>query len=99
MKRIGIAASRISKGNLVLYNFYVVLISVLFSLLIFIAAGSTGIFALAVIRYVGNEIMGMEFEKSWRSILAVCMVSLTVVTTLFNLCAVMMNVKLSKGRG
>ena len=99
MKRIGIAASRISKGNLVLYNFYVVLISVLFSLLIFIAAGSTVIFALAVIRYVGNEIMGMEFEKSWRSILAVCMVSLTVVTTLFNLCAVLMNVKLSKGRG
>lgn len=98
MKRIGMAASRISKGNLVLYNFYVVLISVLFSLLIFIAAGSTVVFALAVIRYVGNEIMGVEFEKSWRSILAVCMVSLTLVITVFNLCAVLMNVRLPKGR-
>jgi len=45
MKRIGIAASKISKGNLALYNFCVVLISVLFSLSIFVVAGSTVIFA------------------------------------------------------
>lgn len=96
MKRIGIAASKISKGNLVLYNFYVVLISALFSLFLFVVAGSTIIFALAIIQYVGNEIMGVEFERNWRSILAVCMVSLTIAVTLFNLFAISKNMKLPK---
>ena len=96
MKRIGIAASKISKGNLALYNFYVVVISALFSLCIFIIAGSVVIFALAIIKYVGNEIMGVEFEKSWRSVLSICMISLTVVITLFNVFAILKNFKLPK---
>ena len=99
MKRIGIAASKISKGNLVLYNVYVVLISALFSLFIFIVAGSTIIFALAIIKYVGSEIMGVEFERSWQSILVVCMVSLTIVITLFNLFAISTNLKLPRIKG
>ena len=99
MKRIGIAASKISKGNLTLYNVYVVLISALFSLFIFIVAGSTIIFAIAIIKYVGNEIMGAELERSWQSILAVCMVSLTIVITLFNLFAISKNLKLPRMKG
>ena len=98
MKRIGIAASKISKGNLTLYNFYVVLISVLFSLFLFVVAGSTIVFALAIIQYVGSEIMGIEFERSWQSVLTVCMVSLTIVVTLFNLFAISKNMKLPKIR-
>jgi len=94
MKRIGIAASKISKGNLILYNVYVVLISALFSLFIFVVAGSTIIFAFAIIKYVGNEIMGVEFERSWQSMLAVCMVALTIVITLFYLLAISKNLKL-----
>ncbi|HQP11022.1 MAG TPA: hypothetical protein PKV41_06550 [Candidatus Omnitrophota bacterium] len=96
MKRIGIAASKISKGNTILYNAYVVLISVLFSLFIFIVAGATVVFALAIIRYVGNEIIGVEFETSWQSILAVCMASLTVVVVLFNVFAILKNVRLPR---
>ncbi len=99
MKRIGIAASRISKGNLVLYNLYVVMITALFSLFLFIIAGSTIVFALAILRYVGNEVMGADFEESWQSILAVCMVSLTIAVTLFSLCAVSINLKLPKIKG
>jgi hypothetical protein len=96
MKRIGIAASKISKGNLTVYNLYVVLISALFSLFIFIIAGSTVIFALVIIKYVGTEIMGVEFERSWRLVMAVCMVALTVVITLFNLFAILKNLKSPK---
>jgi len=96
MKRIGIAASKISKGNKILYNCCVVLISVLFSLFIFIIAGSTVLFALAIIKYVGNEIIGKNFEDSWRSVLLACMISLTVVTTLFSLTAILINLKLPK---
>lgn len=96
MKRIGIVSGRISKGNRTLYNLSVVLISMLFSLFIFIIAGSTVIFALSIIKYVGVEIMGVEFENSWRSILLACMVSLTVVVTVFNLFAILINFKLPK---
>jgi len=93
MKRIGIVARNISKGNRVLYNFYVVLISVLFSLFMFIIVGSTVIFSLAIIKYIGSEIMGMDFEKNWESILSVCMVSLTVVVAFFNLFGILINLK------
>ncbi|OGX35902.1 MAG: hypothetical protein A3C36_01425 [Omnitrophica WOR_2 bacterium RIFCSPHIGHO2_02_FULL_52_10] len=96
MKRIGIAASKISKGNLVLYHVYVVLISLLFSLFIFLVAGSTVLFALVIIQYVGSEIMGIDFERRWESILAVCMVSLTVIITLFNLAAILINLRIPK---
>jgi uncharacterized BrkB/YihY/UPF0761 family membrane protein len=98
MKRIGIAASKISKGNLTLYNVYVVLIAALFSLFIFIVAGSTIVFALAIIRYVAIEIMGVEFDTSWRSILTVCMAALTIVIALFTLFAVLKNIRLPRMR-
>ena len=93
MKRIGIAASKISKGNRILYMGTVVLISVLFSLFVFVVAGSTVVFALAIVKYVGNELMGVELEKSWRSVLSVCMVSLTIVVTVFNVFAILVNLK------
>jgi len=96
MKRIGIVSSRISKGNRALYNLYVVLISILFSIFIFVIAGSSVIFALAIIKYVGVEIMGMDLEKSWKVVFSVCMVSLTVVVTLFNLFAILINFKSPK---
>jgi hypothetical protein len=96
MKRIGLVAGEISKGNRALYNICVVLVSILFSIFIFVIAGSTVIFALAIIKYAGNEVMGVEFENSWKSILSVCMISLTVVVTLFNLFAILINIKLPK---
>jgi len=96
MKRIGIAASKISKGNRSLYYCSVVLISALFSFFIFVVAGATVIFALALIKHGGNEIMGVEFEKSWKGVLSACMVSLTVVIALFNIFAILTNLKPSK---
>lgn len=96
MKRIGIAASKMSKGNIMLYNVYVVLISSLFSAFIFIVTGATVLLALAVITYVGSEIMGAEFEKKWASIFTVCMIALTVVISVLNLCAISMNIKFLK---
>jgi len=96
MKRIGIAASKISKGNVPLYNLYVVLISCLFSLFIFIAAGATIALALMLIGYIGAEIMGVEFQKSWFAIMTVCMTALTIIIALFNIFAILINVKISR---
>ena len=93
MKRIGIAASKMAKGNLALYNCYVVLISFLFSLFIFVIAGATVVLALAIVAYVGSEVMAFEFEKAWPVVLPICMTSLTVVIVLFNLFAISQNFK------
>lgn len=96
MERIGIAASKMSKGNLFLYNFYVVLISILFSLFIFIVAGSTVLFALVIISHVSAEMKITEFQKTWPSILYVCMVILTIITGIMNILAIIRNIKFPK---
>ena len=88
MKRIGITASHIAKGNLALYNLCVVLISCVFSLFIFAAAGAAIFFALVLI--------GLGFKKDWAFIMTVCMMSLTIVVALFNIFAILMNIKLSR---
>jgi hypothetical protein len=95
MKRVGVAASKIAKGNLVLYNFYVVLISSLFSLFIFIVAGSTVIFALLIIYFICNEIIPVDFSKNWTVIIIICMATLTIVTAGFNLFIISKNIKFS----
>ena len=95
MKRIGIAASKISKGNVPLYNLYVVLISCLFSLFIFIAAGATIALALMLIGHVGTEIVGLEFKRDWSLIMMACMAVLTIVVALFNIFAIVINVRVS----
>ena len=96
MKRIGIAASKISKENVPLYNLCVVLISCLFSLFIFIAAGATIALALMLIGYIGTEIMGVEFKRDWSLIMMVSMVALTVIVALFNIFAIVINIRISR---
>ena len=93
MKRIGIAASKMAKGNLALYNFYVVFLSCLFSFLIFIISGSTVIFSLIVISYIAGEIIPVEINRDWSFILIVCMTALTVIISLLNLTTIIKNIK------
>ena len=96
MERIGIAASKMAQGNIFLYNFYVVLISFLFSLFIFVVTGSSILFALIIISYVGDEVMAHKFGNQWTSVFTVCMISLTMVIVVFNLFAISKNIKISK---
>lgn len=94
MERIGIAASKMAKGNLYLYNLYVVGLSFLFSLFIFLISGLTVLFALIIIGYIGTEVMAIEFEKHWPTILTLCMLCLTILVAFFNLVAILKNIKL-----
>lgn len=96
MKRIGLTAGKIAKGNLAIYNLCVILISFIFSFFVFITAGAAVVFALITIGYVGTEIMGLEFEKNWSFVRTVCMVSLTAIVALFNIFAIMANIRFSK---
>ena len=96
MERIGIAASKMAKGNLLVYNLYVILMAFLFSLFIFIVAGCSVVFALIIISYIGKELMAFDVENHWSSVFQVCMVSLTVIVTVFNVLAILKNIKFSK---
>jgi len=92
MERIGIAASKIAKGNLFLYNLYVVLISFLFSVFLFFIAGASIILALIIIGYVVNN-LSTDFSEDWWAVVNVCMGVLTVVVVIFNLFAIIRNFK------
>ncbi len=94
MKRIGIAASKISEGNIVLYNVFVLVLSTLFSLLIFFLSAFSVFVAIYVIHALMTGTTEFNFSSSWGGILKSCMIALAVMTGLLNLCAIGVNVKL-----
>ena len=96
MKRIGIAASKICRGHLWLYNTYVVLISLLFSVFIFIVAGTTVLFALIIMANVSVEVMGRELQEKWFTVFTICMAILSMIVFFFNLVAISTNLKFRK---
>lgn len=98
MERIGIAASKMAKGNLLLYNFWVLVISFVFSLFIYLLAGSSIVLSLIIIGYIVKGVLPLENNGDWLGIMRICLVSLTVVVSLLNLCAVLKNIKLRKVR-
>lgn len=94
MKRIGIAASKISEGNIVLYNVFVLVLSTLFSLLIFFLSAFSVFVAIYVIHALMAGFTDFNFTSSWGGILKSCMVALAVMTGLLNLFAISINLKL-----
>jgi len=98
MKRIGIAASKIAKGNLFLYNLYVVLISVMVSLFLYFIAGSSIVLGLIVVGYIVKGVLPSSVDQDWVAIVRVCMVTLTIVVSAVNIFAILKNIKLSKDK-
>ncbi len=98
MKRIGIAASKMSKGNMALYNFYVILIAFLFSVFIFVTAGSAIFCALIIMRYVSYELLGGELDRQWPRLFAVCLTALSGVIGFFMVMAVSKNIRFPRER-
>lgn len=96
MKRIGMAASRISKGNVRLYNTYVILISLLFSIFLFFIVGLAVILAIGIVMLFGPETMTQELRDSWQTVTRMCGQALALVVVVFNAIAIVVNVKLVK---
>lgn len=96
MERIGIAASKIAKGNLFLYNVYVIVLSFLLSLLLFLLAGSAIFLGLWVIRLVIGPFIPSMSQKLWNVIFSFSLISLTFVVTAVSLVAVSKNIKFKK---
>ncbi len=97
MERIGIAASRMAKGNLWIYNLFVVVISFLFSFLVFIISSFSIILGMTIVIFVMRVDPARIWDERTIFLSSVCLVSLGVVVGLFNLFAIGKNIKLKKG--
>lgn len=98
MERVGLAASKMAQGNLLLYNFYVILISFLFSLFVFVVSGSSIAIALIIISYIINGITPPDFDSDSKAVLRICMISLTVIIGALNVFILSKNLRFRKRR-
>ncbi|MDP8264973.1 MAG: hypothetical protein P9M12_05805 [Candidatus Aceula lacicola] len=96
MQRIGIAASKIAKGNLFLYNFFVILLSFFISLLVFIISGLLIIFSLVIIAYLTQMPIIVDLQKGNISPISICMMFLGTIIGISNLYAIGINVKIKR---
>jgi len=96
MKRIGIAASRIAKGDLLFYNVMVMMITFACALLLFLLVGIPTILALLVIGYIANGASPHGLEQGWWGVISLCMIALTVVVAGFAIVTLAANMKFRK---
>ncbi|MFP4473069.1 MAG: hypothetical protein ACLFPX_04255 [Candidatus Omnitrophota bacterium] len=93
MERIGFAASKMAKGRVVLYNFYVILFTTLLALFMFLIAGAPIMLALLIIGLIVNGILPYDFGQDWRAVMILCMTALTIVVSLLAIAALIRNLK------
>jgi len=96
MQRIGIAASKMSKGCLLKYNLYVILICCLFSLLIFLICGFSILPIVFLISLMLHSLKPVDFTGNWVHMFKICLLVLAGVIGLFNIVAIFKNIQLSK---
>jgi len=99
MQRIGIAASHMSKGSVWMYNFFVILISSLVSLFIFVVIGSTILFSLLIVAYLARELGLSDMDRpSWLGVMKTCMLVLTFIVVIWDMIAIGRNIRLKRPR-
>ena len=96
MLRIGVAASKMSKGSLFSYNFFVILISCLLSFLIFLICGITILLVVFIISLILHSLKPGEFHSGWIHMGKICLAVLAVVTGVFNIVAILKNIQINK---
>jgi hypothetical protein len=94
MKRIGIAASKISQSNVLLYNVVVLVLATLFALLIVFLSGFSIFLSIYLIHGLSTGFMPFDLHSGWGEVLRSCMVALAIVGGAFILCAVSVNIKI-----
>ena len=96
MRRIGIAASKMSKGGLLSYNLYVILIASLFSLLIFLICGFTILLIVFLVSVILHLIKPADFHVGWVHMFKICLIILAVVVVVLNTVAIFKNIQFTK---
>ena len=98
MLRIGIAASKMSKGNLLRYNLYVILIACLFSLFIFFICGFSILLIIFLISLILHGPKPADFHTGWMHMFKICLTVLAVVMGVFNIAAILKNIQFTKNK-
>jgi hypothetical protein len=93
MDRIGIAASKMAKDNLALYNFSVVLIVFLLSAIMFLIAGGSIFLALVAIGFLYHGIVPGGPKSEWWILINICMAVLSIAIGAISLFAIAKNLK------
>jgi len=93
MLRIGIAASKMSKGSLLKYNFYVVLIASLITLMMFLICGFSILLIVFLVSLLLHALKPEDFHASWWHMYKICLIILSIVMGILNLAAIIKNVQ------
>ena len=93
MRRIGIAASKMAKGDLFKYHLFVTGISCLFSLLLFLISG---FFVLAALLLISIIMRGFTPPGGWMNVVKLSMTALGGIISLLGVAAIIKNIKFSK---
>jgi len=98
MIRIGIAASKMSKGGVLSYNLYVVLIACLFSLFVFLICGFSILLIVFLVSLILHALKPSDFHVSWVHMFKICLIVLALVVGAFNLAAIFRNIQFTKNK-
>ena len=98
MLRIGIAASKMSKGGLLSYNLYVILIACLLSLFIFFICGFFILLIVFLVSLILHALNPADFHEGWVPMSKFCLIVLAVVVGVFNLVAIFKNIQLTNNK-
>ncbi len=96
MERIGLAASKMAQGNLLKYNLFVIGISCLFAVFLFVIAGFSVLAALFVISLIMRSFLPPDFSSNCVSVVKISLISLAVVIGILNALAIIKNIKIGK---
>jgi hypothetical protein len=98
MLRIGIAASKMSKGSILRHNLYVILIACLFSLFIFLICGFSILLIVFLISLILHALKPADFHAGWVHMFEICLVVLALVVGIFNIIAILKNIQFPKNK-
>lgn len=96
MQRIGFVASKMARGNLWAYNLFVVLLSLLCSILIFLVCGFVVLAVLFLISMLFRLVSPEGLGQAWFGIVKICLIAVAFLVGLLNIAAIVRNIKLSR---
>ena len=85
-----------AKGSLLTYNLFVVLLSCVFSLFIFLVCGFSILIIVVLVSWVLHALRPAGFHAGWLHMFKICLIVLAVVTGIFNGVAIIKNIQLTK---
>lgn len=96
MKRIGIISQQMSQGKTKLYYFYVVFLSALISLIIFLLSAFTIIFGVSLVMICMRQPITLTADTLYTKILLLSLLMLVGVVAIVNGMMIINNIRLRK---